>query len=82
MVVEQVSACLDRADTLRRARQQARSIRRPSAFVQLKQIRVCEPRPGVAEVAAALALAERTWALAYRLERRRGAWLCTAIRLV
>lgn len=81
-IVEQVSACLERADALRRTRQPARAIRRPNSFVQLKLLRVCEPRQGVAEAAAALCLAERTWAVAYRMERRRGTWLCTAIRLV
>jgi hypothetical protein len=81
VIVEQMAACLSRADGLRRARDPGR-VRREQSFVHLRHLRVCEPRAGVAEGAAALALSERTWALAFRLERKRGMWLCTAVRLV
>jgi hypothetical protein len=50
--------------------------------VQVRLLRVCEPRPGVAEAAVALGSGGRTWALAFRLERRRGAWVSTALRVV
>jgi hypothetical protein len=43
--------------------------------VRLRTHRVCEPAAGVAETAAALGVADRTWAMAFRLERRRGTWL-------
>ncbi|MFC0529225.1 Rv3235 family protein [Phytohabitans kaempferiae] len=81
-IVEQVAACLDRADGLRRARDNGRLLRHQANFVMVRHLRVCEPRAGVAEGAAALSLADRTWALAFRLERRRGRWLCAAVRLV
>lgn len=50
--------------------------------VQARRLRVCEPRPGVAEAAAVLGAAGRSWALAFRVERRRGTWLCTAAAVV
>lgn len=50
--------------------------------VQVRLLRVCEPRPGVAEAAAALGSDGHRWALAFRLERRRGTWVSTALRMV
>jgi hypothetical protein len=82
LIIEQIVAGLDRAERFRRMREPVRPNRRPGIFVQLRRLRVCEPRAGVAEAAAALGLADRTWALAFRLERRRGRWLCTAARLI
>jgi hypothetical protein len=81
-VVEQLTACLDRADGLRRAHDPGRALPRDHRFVILRHLRVCEPRAGVAEGAAALALFGRTWALAFRLERKRGRWHCATVRLV
>jgi hypothetical protein len=81
-ILEQVAACLDRADGLRRTHDPGRSLQRDAKFVILRHLRVCEPRAGVAEGAAALALLGRTWALAFRLERKRGRWQCAAVRLV
>ncbi|BCB85021.1 Rv3235 family protein [Phytohabitans suffuscus] len=81
-IVEQIAACVDRADGIRRAHDPSRAVTGPRRFVILRQLRVCEPRPGVAEGAAALALLGRTWALAFRLERKRGRWQCATIRLV
>nr|MDT0659196.1 Rv3235 family protein [Micromonospora sp. DSM 115978] len=49
--------------------------------VQLRTMRACEPAPDVVEAAAALGVAERTWAMAFRLERRRGRWLSTAAQV-
>jgi Family of unknown function (DUF6459) len=54
----------------------------PAGLITLGPVRVCEPRPGIAEVAAVLASAGRSWAFAFRLERRRDAWLCTAARML
>jgi hypothetical protein len=64
------------------ARPRGRPATRPGARaagrtdpVRLRTLRVCEPVAGVAETAAALGVAGRTWAMAFRLERRRGSWL-------
>lgn len=48
----------------------------PGGRVVLRHLRVGEPRDGVAEVAAILGRGDRVWAMAVRLERHRGAWLC------
>jgi hypothetical protein len=48
----------------------------PGGRVMLRHLRVCEPRDGVAEVAAILGRGDQVWAMAVRLERHRGAWLC------
>ena len=50
--------------------------------VRLRLLRVCEPRPGVAEVAAVLGHTGPTFALAFRLERHQGSWLGTAADLI
>ncbi|MEV1288675.1 Rv3235 family protein [Micromonospora sp. NPDC049679] len=52
-----------------------RVIGRPKELVRLRTLRVCEPRRGVAEAAAALSAAGRTWAIAFRLEQRGGSWV-------
>jgi hypothetical protein len=54
----------------------------PRAVVRIKTIRVCEPRPGVAEVAAVLTRDTSTWAMAARLERREQTWLCTVVEVL
>lgn len=53
-------------------------------LVRLRSVRTCEPRPGVAELAVVVvhASTRRAWALAYRLERRHGRWLCTAAAML
>jgi hypothetical protein len=56
--------------------------RRPIAPIRLRRLRVCEPRPGVAEIAAVLGRADRAWALTLRLERRRGSWVATTLQLL
>jgi hypothetical protein len=48
------------------------------AAPRLGTIRVCEPRPGVAEVAAVATIGPRVQALALRLEHDRR-WRCAAI---
>ncbi|SCF42106.1 hypothetical protein GA0074696_5630 [Micromonospora purpureochromogenes] len=50
--------------------------------VHLRRLRVCEPRSAAVEAAAVLGGAGRTWALAVRLEHRRGGWLCTALQVL
>ncbi|MFI5839971.1 Rv3235 family protein [Catenuloplanes sp. NPDC051500] len=54
----------------------------PAGRVNPRRLRVCEPRPGVAEASAVLTTAGRTWALAYRLELLHGRWLATAFTAV
>lgn len=81
-VIEQMTACLDRANDLRRTHDPTRALPHGHRFVILRHLRVCEPRSGVAEGAAALTLFGRTWALAFRLERKRGRWHCAVVRLV
>lgn len=75
-LVEQLRAATDRLP---------RSVRpgQPAAErLRLLSLRVCEPRPGVAEAAAAIGTAGRTWALAFRLEHHRGRWIAVLASLV
>ncbi|MFD0594411.1 Rv3235 family protein [Catellatospora coxensis] len=51
----------------------------PRRPVRRRQLRTCEPRPGVAEVAAVLSDGRTTWSVAYRLERDTSTWRCTAL---
>ncbi|MEU3452791.1 Rv3235 family protein [Micromonospora sp. NPDC006766] len=67
---------------LARAARRVIPTRRRSArpALQLRRLRVCEPRAGAVEAAAVLAGAAGTsWAIALRLEHRRGNWLCTIL---
>lgn len=62
--------------------------------VKLRRMRICEPRPGIAEVSVVLGaqteeddrVASRTggrcWAVAFRLERLGSHWRCTVIRML
>lgn len=50
--------------------------------VRVRRIRVCEPRSGVVEAAAVLSAGGRVRALAFRLERCRGSWSVTALRVL
>ncbi|MGY0004595.1 Rv3235 family protein [Micromonospora sp. I033] len=71
-----VSAELTRA--ARRVGPARRRTARP--VLQLRRLRVCEPRAGAVEAAAVLAGAGgASWAIALRLEHRRGTWLCTVL---
>jgi hypothetical protein len=87
-VIEQVGLARERVIALRRASgpgtppAAGRRTLRPAEVVSLRHVQVCEPRSGVAEAAAVLHTAGRTWALAVRLESCRGRWLCTAARAV
>jgi hypothetical protein len=73
-----VEAMVDAGRRLREAR------RTRHELVRLRSVRTCEPRPGVAELALVVAhtTTHRAWALAYRLERRHGRWLCTAAAML
>jgi hypothetical protein len=53
----------------------------PPARIRLRLLRICEPLAGIAEAAAVLETGDRCWALAFRLERHRGTWLCTAVTM-
>jgi uncharacterized protein DUF6459 len=59
----------------------ARGQRRARTPARLVAVRLCLPAPGAAEVAAVCGIDGRVRALAARFERRRGRWLCTAVRL-
>ncbi|MDM4722621.1 Rv3235 family protein [Micromonospora sp. WMMA1363] len=49
----------------------------------LRRLRVCEPRSGVVEAAAVLTgPAGRVWAMAFRLDHRRGKWVCSALQVL
>jgi hypothetical protein len=62
--------------------------------VTLRRVRVCQPRPGVAEISAVLGTRHepgsggatpvdgRCWAAAFRLEQRGGRWLCQVADLL
>jgi hypothetical protein len=58
------------------------SIRFGGERIRLRRMRVAEPRDGAVEAVAVLGRAGRAWALALRLERREGAWLCTHAEVV
>ncbi|MEE6257288.1 Rv3235 family protein [Plantactinospora sonchi] len=67
-VVERLASAATRISGRRRPGQPPRTVR-------LRRLRVCEPRPGVVEGAAAVGVAGRTWALAFRIEQRQGRWV-------
>lgn len=73
-VLAQLTTGVERLARLRRAGKRTAA--------QLRVVRVCEPRPGAVEAAAVLVDAGRTWALAFRLERRQGRWVGTAVRVL
>ncbi|WP_328850566.1 Rv3235 family protein [Micromonospora globbae] len=53
------------------------------ATVHLRRLRAAQVRPDAVEVAAVLTGAGgRSWALALRLEHRRGRWLCVALHVL
>lgn len=74
-IVEQLASAATRIGGRRRPGQ-------PLHTVRLQRLRVCEPRPGVAEGAAAVGVAGRTWAVAFRIERRRGSWVGVSVEVL
>ncbi|MCP3783049.1 Rv3235 family protein [Micromonospora sp. A3M-1-15] len=73
------------AAELTRAARRVGPARRRAArpVLQLRRLRVCEPRAGAVEAAAVLAGAGgANWAVALRLEHRRGTWLCTVLTVL
>ncbi|MFU8870501.1 Rv3235 family protein [Micromonospora sp. SL4-19] len=69
------------AAELVRAARRGGPVRRRSTrpTLQLRRLRVCEPRAGAVEAAAVLAGTGASWAVALRLEHRRGTWLCVTL---
>jgi hypothetical protein len=53
-----------------------------SPRVRLRRLRLCEPRDGVVEAAAVLDHRGDSWAMAIRLERRRGCWVCASLQVI
>ncbi|MFD6666055.1 Rv3235 family protein [Micromonospora chalcea] len=67
---------------LTRAARRVTPVRRRTArpALLLRRLRVCEPRAGAVEATAVFVGAAGTsWAVALRLERRRGTWLCLVL---
>ncbi|TCB99960.1 hypothetical protein E0H26_05350 [Micromonospora zingiberis] len=57
--------------------------RSPRPGLRLRRLRVCELNPAAIEAAAVLTgAADASWAMALRLEHRRGSWLCTDLRVL
>jgi hypothetical protein len=54
----------------------------PGDRVSVRRVQICEAVDGVAEVAVVLARRDRVWAMALRMERRRGRWLCTYLEVL
>ncbi|GAA2378851.1 hypothetical protein Cme02nite_18420 [Catellatospora methionotrophica] len=77
-VLDELARGLRRLAVLRQSAP-AGTPRRP---VRRRQLRTCEPRPGVAEVAAVLSDGRATWSVAYRLERDTASWRCTALTVL
>ncbi|GIF19171.1 hypothetical protein BJ973_006218 [Actinoplanes tereljensis] len=79
-VVAQGLAGARRVADLRRAA--GRRPPRRAVPVAVIRLRVCEPRPGAVEAAAALVTGERTWAMALRMELHQQSWAATTLRLI
>lgn len=74
-VIEQLARAATRVGPVRR-----RSTR---PAVRLRRLRAYEPRCAAVEVTAVLSSTTgRSWAMALRLERRRGSWICTAMQVL
>ncbi len=50
--------------------------------VHVRRVQICELRDGVAEIAVVMARREKVWAMALRLERVQGRWLCSHLEVV
>lgn len=71
-VLDELARVLRHVNDLRR--------RQGSCLVRRQGLRICEPRPGAAEVAGVLDDGTRIWAMCYRLERHADNWRCTYLR--
>jgi hypothetical protein len=70
---------------LARATGRAGPVRRRATrpALRLLRLRVCEPAEAVVEAAAVVSgSGGHSWAMALRLEHRRGRWLCTALHVL
>jgi hypothetical protein len=56
--------------------------RGPTDRVLVRRVQVCELRDGVAEIAVVMARRDKVWAMALRLERVEGRWLCSHLEVV
>ena len=66
-----------------RGRRPGRPVPPPSTErLSVRRVQICELRGGAAEVAVVLSRHDRVWAMALRMECRRGRWLCTYLELV
>jgi hypothetical protein len=54
----------------------------PHDRIALRQVRLCEPGDGVVEVAAVLGRTGQVWAMALRLERHHGIWVCIHLEVL
>jgi hypothetical protein len=79
--VEHALAVLDELTKTTRHMSQLRR-RRADARIHRRGLRICEPRPGVGEVAAVLNDTVRSWAMCYRLERHASGWQCTHLQAI
>jgi hypothetical protein len=54
----------------------------PGDRIAIRRVQVCEAINGVAEIAVVLARRDHVWAMAVRMECRRGSWLCTYLEVL
>ncbi|AGL14691.1 Rv3235 family protein [Actinoplanes sp. N902-109] len=80
-LISQTTTAVHRIAAARRAVQPTPQ-RHPPVPVIPVYTNICEPCPGVVEAAAVLVSPERTWALAFRLERSGTRWLAAVMRLL
>jgi uncharacterized protein DUF6459 len=80
-IVAQGTAGARRVASLRKVAPGRRAPRRPSP-VAVVSLRLCQPSLASVEAAVALVTAQRTWALALRLELHHETWSATALRLI
>ncbi len=54
----------------------------PLDRIVIRRVQICETIDGVAEIAVVLARRDQVWAMALRIERSGGRWLCTHLEVV
>jgi hypothetical protein len=54
----------------------------PADRIVIRRVQICETIDGVAEIAVVLARRDQVWAMALRIERRRGRWLCSHLEVI